>query len=266
VATSRSTADWASSGSFHDQLVEVRGLGLVHRLEREVVDDQQLDAGQATHLGLDAVVQPGALQVAEQLVSGGEQHATAAANADVSERGREVCLPDAHRTPGSTVSVLRAPIVRLTTNQPAWSRSDTRMDNWIEEQIRLLAVRGWGIRELTADDRVPDVFSRWVSDIYEHTFLTPESVPEWLTPEDVEREKQKRALPGAFRQVVEAEREALLIRMQIERETLYDAYDRLTSEAELRFSIFPPLALLSATGHLGCLIRKRGRRAPQSQF
>jgi hypothetical protein len=35
--------------------------------------------------------------------------------------------------------------------------------------------------------------------------------------------------------------------MQIEREPLYDAYDRLTSEAELRFSIFPPLALLSVT-------------------
>jgi hypothetical protein len=85
-----------------------------------------------------------------------------------------------------TFPVLRTLVSRLVNGQPTWSRSDVRFNNWIENQIRLLAVRGWGIRELTSADRVPDVFRRWAADIYEHTFLTPDSVPEWLTtPEAV---------------------------------------------------------------------------------
>ena len=70
VEVSRSMADWASSGSvmsgshslasrlevtngggfavaFGDDLVEVGGLGGGQGLEREVVDDEQLDGGQA---------------------------------------------------------------------------------------------------------------------------------------------------------------------------------------------------------------------------
>jgi hypothetical protein len=58
--------------AFDDQLVEVGGLGLVHGLECEVVDDEQFDAVQAAHLGLDAVVQPGGLQRPEQLVGAGK--------------------------------------------------------------------------------------------------------------------------------------------------------------------------------------------------
>src|SRR5262252_1505656 len=38
------------------QLVEVGGLGGVQRLEREVVQDQQLDGGQAAHLVVQGVV------------------------------------------------------------------------------------------------------------------------------------------------------------------------------------------------------------------
>lgn len=38
--------------------------------------------------------------------------------------------------------------------------------------------------------------------------------------------------------------DVLAVRMQIERQALYDDYDRLRSEAELRFSIFVPLIIL----------------------
>ncbi len=43
------------------QLVEVGGGGLVQRGEGEVVDDQQVDGGEAAVLGFGAVVQPGGL-------------------------------------------------------------------------------------------------------------------------------------------------------------------------------------------------------------
>src|SRR5216683_7865991 len=44
------------------QLVEVGGGGLVQRLEREIVDDQQVHGGQAAVLGFGAVVQPGGFE------------------------------------------------------------------------------------------------------------------------------------------------------------------------------------------------------------
>jgi hypothetical protein len=84
VETSRSTADWASSGSaswpaiprgavrgdhgggplvaFDGQLVEVGGLGGAEGLEREVVEDEQLDGGETAHLVVEGVVEPGGLE------------------------------------------------------------------------------------------------------------------------------------------------------------------------------------------------------------
>ena len=81
VETSRSTADWASSGSLmmashssgsrlevrrwrlvvagDDEFVEVGGRGGVHGLQGEVVDDQQLDLSQSPHFGFGAVVESG---------------------------------------------------------------------------------------------------------------------------------------------------------------------------------------------------------------
>ena len=51
-----------------DELVEVVGLGGVQRPEREVVEDGQVDSGQAAPLGLEGVVQPGCPQPREELV------------------------------------------------------------------------------------------------------------------------------------------------------------------------------------------------------
>jgi len=80
--------------AFDDEFVEVRGLGGGHGLQGEVVEDEQVDAGELAHLGLYAVVQPGGLEPPEQLVSAAEQHAVPTADRDVSEGAREVRLAD----------------------------------------------------------------------------------------------------------------------------------------------------------------------------
>jgi hypothetical protein len=45
--------------SFDDELVEVVGLGGVQGPKGEVVEDEQVDAGELAHLGGQGVVQPG---------------------------------------------------------------------------------------------------------------------------------------------------------------------------------------------------------------
>ena len=45
------------------QLVEVGGLGGVHRLQREIVDEQQPHLGEPAHLGFGAVVETGCLDL-----------------------------------------------------------------------------------------------------------------------------------------------------------------------------------------------------------
>lgn len=45
--------------AFHDELAKVVGLCRVQRWQGEVVEDEQVDPGQAAHLGLEGVVQGG---------------------------------------------------------------------------------------------------------------------------------------------------------------------------------------------------------------
>ena len=96
---------------------------------------------------------------------------------------------------------------------------------------------------------VPDAFRRQLTDAYDNT-VTDESefASEFhanLDDEQKDKIKQHRALVHTLHSVVATEHEALVTRLQIERETLYNDYDRLRSEAELRFSIFIPLTALS---------------------
>ena len=83
-----------------DELVDVGGVGGVHRLEAEVVEDQQVDAQELADLGVVAVVEPGGPEAFEQLVGALEVHAVAPADGGVAERGGEEGLADADRARG----------------------------------------------------------------------------------------------------------------------------------------------------------------------
>ena len=77
-----------------DQLVEVGGGRLVERLQGEVVDDQHAHGGEAAVLGFGGVVEPGGLELLEQLVGAGHVDGEAAADGDVAEGGGQVRLAD----------------------------------------------------------------------------------------------------------------------------------------------------------------------------
>ncbi len=102
---------------FDAQLVEVTGFGGIQRLEREVIKDQQLDAGEAAHLGVQAVAEPGGLEPLEQLRGAGHVHGAPAADGDVAERAGQVCFSGADRD-GDRLQHLRAVLpceVRVTS-------------------------------------------------------------------------------------------------------------------------------------------------------
>src|SRR5215510_8702748 len=83
--------------AFDAELVEVGGLGGVEWLEREVVQDEELDSGEAAHLVVEGVVEPGGFEPFEQLAGAGHVHGASAADGDVPQRGGHVGLPDADR-------------------------------------------------------------------------------------------------------------------------------------------------------------------------
>ena len=70
--------------AFDDELVEVAGLGGLQSVQREVVDDEQLDAVQFAHLVFVGAVQPCPAQAFEQFVGAFGVHAVVAADGDVS--------------------------------------------------------------------------------------------------------------------------------------------------------------------------------------
>ncbi len=85
--------------SFGDDLVEVGGLGRGQGLEGKIVDDEQLDGGQAPVLVVQGVVQAGGGQAFEELVGAGHGHGAAAADGDVAQGGGQVRFPDAGSYP-----------------------------------------------------------------------------------------------------------------------------------------------------------------------
>jgi hypothetical protein len=82
---------------FHDQLVEIVGLGGVERVEGEVVHHEQVDRDELPQVCLHGVVEPGGLQPLEHLVRPFDVHAVATATGDVPESGREERLARADR-------------------------------------------------------------------------------------------------------------------------------------------------------------------------
>ena len=81
--------------AFDDELVDVGGVERVEGLEREVVDDEQVDAEQLAHLGVVAVVEPAGPEPFEEPVAAFEVDAVAAADGGVAEGGGEERLADA---------------------------------------------------------------------------------------------------------------------------------------------------------------------------
>jgi hypothetical protein len=90
-----------------DEFVEVGGGGGVHGLEREVIDDQQLDLSESSHLCFGAVVESGCFEPLEHRVATKHQGGDAAADRDVTERSGQVRLahPDSE---GDRLQQLRA--------------------------------------------------------------------------------------------------------------------------------------------------------------
>jgi hypothetical protein len=66
--------------AFDDELVDIGGVERVDRLEREVIDDEQIDAEQLAHLEVVAVVEPAGAESFEEPVTAFEVHAVAAAD------------------------------------------------------------------------------------------------------------------------------------------------------------------------------------------
>src|SRR6202040_3758007 len=64
----------------------------------KIVDDEQLDGGQAAVLVVQGVVQAGGGQALEQLVGAGHVDGAAAADGDVAQGGGQVGLADADRS------------------------------------------------------------------------------------------------------------------------------------------------------------------------
>ena len=83
-----------ASVAFDDDFVDLGGVDGVHRAEREVVDDEHVDAQQFADLAVVAVVQPCGFQPFQQDVGAFEVDAATAADGDVSERGREEGFAD----------------------------------------------------------------------------------------------------------------------------------------------------------------------------
>src|SRR6185437_3653968 len=79
---------------FDAELVEVGGFGGVERGEREVVEDEQVDAGDAAHLDVEGVVEAGGPEPLEQLGGGGHQDGAAPPDGDVPEGAGQVGLAD----------------------------------------------------------------------------------------------------------------------------------------------------------------------------
>lgn len=125
---------------------------------------------------------------------------------------------------------------------------------WIAQQVDTLEATGLTARDFMGRPDLPQLFKHQFRDAYEHTMLDPTREENRffleLSEDDREKYKLHRALSSALQLAVTNDHEALITRMQIERETLYNDYDRLRSEAELRFSIATPLVLLVLTATL----------------
>lgn len=124
-------------------------------------------------------------------------------------------------------------------------QSRTLVD-WSESASRRIRATGIGTAELLSESQdLPSGFVRRLSSVFtssNHAVAIDGDVTD----------QHAKLLSAALRDYVMVDEfESLAVRLQIERELIYDAYDRLSTEAELRFSISPPIVVaVSATAIL----------------
>ncbi len=94
-AAVRGDDDGARPVAFEQQIVGIPALLGVERIEREVVEDEEVGREQCAEFGLIGVVEPRVLQRLEEAIGPDGERGVAAATGDVPERVREEGLPDA---------------------------------------------------------------------------------------------------------------------------------------------------------------------------
>lgn len=78
-----------------DDFMGVAALHRIHAIEREVIDDQDVDGEELAQLGFVGVIEPGVLEGFEHLVGAHGQHRVSVTTGDVAERVREEGFADA---------------------------------------------------------------------------------------------------------------------------------------------------------------------------
>jgi hypothetical protein len=151
------------------------------------------------------------------------------------------------------VSELRRPrwLLRLLRSDP--DKASDRLELWALQQAATLESRGLNATKLSEREDVPQLFSHRLSaDLQGFAVATSEAeMFNSLPMEERYKMSNNRVLVKNLEAVVEDESEALISRLQIGREAIYNDYDRLRSEAELRFTLLVPLCLLvAASGFL----------------
>src|SRR6516165_6992080 len=74
-----------STGALEEQLVDVFALLFAHGIEREVIDDEQVDRGERDDLDIARIVESALLERAQHLVSASKAYVIAVTASDVAE-------------------------------------------------------------------------------------------------------------------------------------------------------------------------------------
>lgn len=125
--------------------------------------------------------------------------------------------------------------------------SQDRLDSWLSEVAQDIERRGVTPEMVRHDPSLPMAFVQTLRAFYARTEAEHQDI-ENLDPEErsaLERNERRAAFRRALAvHLQNREADALAVRMQIEQPLLFDSYDRLKSESELRLSIFVPLMWL----------------------
>ncbi|TWD75080.1 hypothetical protein FB561_6517 [Kribbella amoyensis] len=148
-----------------------------------------------------------------------------------------------------TIRTIKMPEGLLKVLKAGRDSARDQLTVWVAEQAATLEANDRGARALIGRRDLPQLFRDQLQEILDHVDVDPtdeqRALNAGLSEQELDRSRQRRALTSALTLSATDDHDALVTRLQIERETLYNDYDRLRSEAELRFSIFIPLIALA---------------------